>query len=61
MCVLVVPADGATVVDRKCVELGLDWAGEISGRLGEVGRFEAEVSLVALLREDPFVRLVRPG
>ena len=61
MCVLVVPADSATVVDRICVELGLDWAGEISGRLDDSDRVRGAGEFGSLAEGGSLVRLVRPG
>ena len=49
------------VVDRKCVDLGLDWAGEISGRLDDSDRVRGAGEFGSLAERGSLVRLVRPG
>ena len=49
------------VVDRKCADLGLDWAGEISGRLDDSDRVRGTGEFGSLAEGGSLVRLVRPG
>ena len=48
------------VVDRKCAELGLDWAGEISGRLDDSDWIRGAGEFGSLAEGGSLVRLVHP-